>query len=319
MRLLKDVERQGTDDMPSLSSQQPTSTNKYADSVLTFAVLLASTLLVPHSTTAGEGWFRSILERDPEEDPFEERIETDRHDFTQSSRTVGRGVVQTELGYSYFYKDTEEELENAHTTPEMMVRVGLTDRLEFRTRWNYAWQFRNSEEEHHDSNGAEDLRFSIKYELCEGKGWIPEGALRLGWTAPSGGSAFTTGRVEPSIDYIFTYELAERVYLSGSAGVSSNGAGDFSLAGEGGEATGDFQAWSQSLALGLPVTERSELYVEWYGIFSNGADDEFSLSFFNIGVDYYLTKNIVADFRVGKGLTTDSDDFFGGIGGGFRF
>ncbi len=52
--------------------------------------------------------------------PYEKPIETDRHDFTQSARTVGRGVVQLESGYSYFYKDTDDEIEQAHTMPEML-------------------------------------------------------------------------------------------------------------------------------------------------------------------------------------------------------
>ena len=68
-------------------------------------------------------------------------METERHDFTQSAVTVGRGIVQVESGYSYFYKDTEDELESAHTAPEMLVRVGLSEDIEFRIRWNYVWQF----------------------------------------------------------------------------------------------------------------------------------------------------------------------------------
>ena len=46
-----------------------------------------------------------------------------------------------EGGYSYFYKDTHHETESAHTTPEMMVRLGLSEDIEFRLRWNYAWVF----------------------------------------------------------------------------------------------------------------------------------------------------------------------------------
>ena len=38
-----------------------------------------------------------------------------------------------------------------------------------------------------------------------------------------------------------------------------------------------------------------------------------------MGVDYYVTDDFVLDVRVGKGLTNDSDDFFTGIGGGYRF
>ena len=46
------------------------------------------------------------LDVDESRDPWEERIETDRHDFTQSPKTVGRGVGVIEMGYTYFYEDT---------------------------------------------------------------------------------------------------------------------------------------------------------------------------------------------------------------------
>lgn len=75
----------------------------------------------------------------PRRDPYKERIETDRHDFTQSTETVGRGVFQVESGYSYFYKDQDEEIESSHTTPELLLRYGLSDDIEVRLRWNYAW------------------------------------------------------------------------------------------------------------------------------------------------------------------------------------
>ena len=42
-------------------------------------------------------------------------------------------------------------------------------------------------------------------------------------------------------------------------------------------------------------------------------------TFSNIGIDYYLSNDIVLDIRAGIGLTTDSDDFFAGVGGGLRF
>jgi hypothetical protein len=38
-----------------------------------------------------------------------------------------------------------------------------------------------------------------------------------------------------------------------------------------------------------------------------------------MGVDYYLTDNLVVDVRAALGLTKDSDDFFCGVGGGYRF
>ena len=48
-------------------------------------------------------------------------------------------------------------------------------------------------------------------------------------------------------------------------------------------------------------------------------EDNVAISFYNVGIDYYVTHDFVIDFRVGVGLTKDSDDFFAGAGGGYRF
>ena len=87
--------------------------------------------------------------------PYAERIETERHDFTQSATTVGRGVVQIEAGYTFFYEDEDGKRETAHTGPETMFRFGLSEDIEFRLRWDYAWV----DGEIEDESGAEDLRW----------------------------------------------------------------------------------------------------------------------------------------------------------------
>jgi len=129
-------------------------------------------------------------------DPYEERIETERHDFTQSAVTVGRGVLQVEGGYSYFYKDTGEEIEGAHTTPEMMIRVGLSEDIELRLRTDYAWQFIDEDP---NKSGAEDLRVTLKLQMtrqCEFcDNWTPTSALEIRASAPTGGDAWSTNVV----------------------------------------------------------------------------------------------------------------------------
>ena len=69
---------------------------------------------------------------------------------------------------------------------------------------------------------------------------------------------------------------------------------------------------------GLGEIERV-LLAEWFGIFSDGRADELVISVYNLGVDHYVTDDFVIDFRAGVGLSDDSDDFFTGIGGGYRF
>ena len=61
------------------------------------------------------------------------------------------------------------------------------------------------------------------------------------------------------------------------------------------------------------------MYNEFFGLFSHALEDDFTIVVYNIGFDYYINDNFVVDIRVGKGLTDDSDDFFTGIGGGYRF
>jgi hypothetical protein len=40
---------------------------------------------------------------------------------------------------------------------------------------------------------------------------------------------------------------------------------------------------------------------------------------FNVGIDHYVTDNFVIDWRGGVGLSEDAEDFFTGVGGGYRF
>ena len=47
--------------------------------------------------------------------------------------------------------------------------------------------------------------------------------------------------------------------------------------------------------------------------------DDFVVSIFNVGLDHYITDDFVIDFRAGVGLSEDSDDFFTGVGGVYRF
>lgn len=249
--------------------------------------------------------------------PWEERIETERHDFTQSAVTVGRGVLQLESGYSYFYKDAHGEVENAHTVPEVLARVGISEDVEFRLRWNYAWRFIDEKE---DLVGAQDLIYSVKLQVTrpEEPSWLPTTALELRGSAPTGGVDFSTGKVEFGLDYIYLWELGEGLTLTGSTGFATDGLGEFSLIPE--EPTKDrFEILTQSVVLGLELTEANTVYAEWFGIYSDDLADEFVISFFNIGVDHYVTDNLVLDIRAGVGLTEDSDDFFGGVGGGYRF
>lgn len=268
---------------------------------------------------AEDHWLRRccIFGGESDRDPYEEPIETDRHDFTKTTKTVGRGVAQIEGGYLYFYKDTGEDVEQTHVTPELVLRYGLTDDIEFQVRWNYAWRF---PEEEDSLDGAEDLRLAFKVALWDQDDWLPETTVIARMTAPTGGSAWTTEAVEAGGQVIYAWELCEGWELAGTTGGFTDGAGDVGFQDAELGQDDSFVIWAQSIALGIPVApDISKAYLEWFGFWSYGLEDELTSQYLNIGVDVLLTDNVVVDFRVGTGLTDASEDFFAGVGGGVRF
>lgn len=287
---------------------------------LVFSALALHGLVAAPSAEGSEPFLKfaddlRIFSHEADRDPFEERIETERHDFTQSTKTVGQHVIQIESGYSYFYKDKDQEIESSHTTPETLIRIGLSDDIEFRLRFTYDWRFIEVEE---DLSGSQDLIWSFKFRVTDQDAWIPESALELRMTAPTGGSDWSLDGVAGGFDYIYGWELLEGWELYGSTGCATNGLGDFSSLPE--DPAGDeFVVWSQSVALGIELTEQMTFYSEWFGLFSHALEDNFTITVYNVGVDYYLTDNLVVDLRAGVGLSEDADDFFTGVGGGYRF
>ena len=125
-----------------------------------------------------------------------------------------------------------------------------------------------------------------------------------------------SSRLRPRLHLPVGSRRARRI--AGSTGFGTNGFRDIGFLGEE-PGEDNFTAIFQSVALGLEISERNTLYVEWFGVFSSGREEEYSISVFNMGVDHYITNNFVVDFRAGVGLTEDSDDFFTGVGGGYRF
>ena len=261
-----------------------------------------------------ESEIETEIETETESETENERVETERHDFTQSTTVVGRGVTQVEFGYTFFQSSGETEVEDSHATPELLIRYGLTEKVEFRLRYNEVWQF--GEE---DRAGSEDLHWAFKVRTTEQAGWRPESALEIRFTAPTGGVDWSTDEVEFGLDYIYGWRINPRVEIYGSSGFSTNALGEFAFR-PSAPADEEFILYTQSVAIGTELSERVTAYTEFFGLFTDGfEDDEERPVFFNVGLDYYLSDNVVLDIRAGTGLNGDAEDLFFGMGGAFRY
>lgn len=238
---------------------------------------------------------------------LDEPLVTDRPDFTEASSTVGRGVVQLELGYTYIFDDDGTTSTKSHSYPEPLLRYGiLAEWLEFRLGWNYP----SEEIAEMDISGSEDLYLGFKIGLTPQEGILPEMALIPQMTVPTGADEFTAGEVLPGLNWIYSWEINDFISTAGST--QFNRASD--------EGTGNaYTEWAQSWTIGYSLTEKVGAYTEWFALFPQSADTAKPEYYFNGGFTYLINNNVQWDIRAGLGLNEAADDFFFGTGLSIRF
>lgn len=180
---------------------------------------------------------------------YAEPLATDRPEFTEATSTVGRGVTQFELGYTYVSNDdagTEQ-----HSAPELLIRRGIwKDWLELRV----SYPGLAIADSIVDITGSDDLYLGFKIGFTPQCGCLPEMAIMPQMLVPTGSSALTNDEVLPGINWL--WDLNERWSFIGNTQV--NRALDDSQ-------PAAFTIWTQSLALSTTLTDRLGVYGEWYG------------------------------------------------------
>jgi hypothetical protein len=240
-----------------------------------------------------------------------EPLVTDRPDFTEASVTVGYGVAQLETGYTFTYNDDEGEITRNHSFPESLLRVGmLADWFEFRMDWNYAAEEIEIGGIEDDESGAEDLTLGFKIALTPQECILPETAIILQTTVPTGSDAFGADEMLPGFNYLYGWEIVEGWETGGSTGINAD-VDD--------ETDDSHVLVSQSWTLNHDLSDRVGSYIEWFSLIPTSADTNHTESYANGGFTVLLDDNIQWDIRAGVGLNSAADDFFAGSGLSVRY
>ena len=241
----------------------------------------------------------------------DEPLAADRPDFTEVSTTVGRGVAQLEMGYTYLFDDQDGEKTAGHSLPETLLRVGLlAEWLELRIGWNYAEQRTITGGGTTVETGSEDLYLGLKLGLTPQEGILPEMVLIPQMTVPVGDPPFTAGEVLPGLNWVYGWEISDRISLAGST--QGNGAID--------EATGGrYLEMAQSMVIGYTLLDRLGAYTEWFAFFPYSADTAKPEHYFDGGFTFSVTNDLQLDVRAGVGLNDAAGDYFVGAGSVVRF
>lgn len=216
-------------------------------------------------------------------------IETDRPDFTESSSTVARGRFQLEAGYTAQRTGGSA----VHSLPEALLRVGLSDRVEFRLSQNFEASAGQLE--------VDDLVLGAKIGLGQQLGARPSLALLAQTVLPTGGQALSADMLLPSGGLLAGWQLDPR-WSAGASVLASREAGSRTVI-------------TVSMVVGRELASGWKGYAEWFTVQTvNTPASGLPQHYVNGGVTRTITSQLQLDARVGTGMGGAIRSTFVGFG-----
>lgn len=224
---------------------------------------------------------------------------TDRPDFTESSEVVGKGIYQLETGMSYEGDGAGDARSRAFATPQALMRIGLSKRMELRLGGDGFLSERDgvgANQVH--TTGGSDFEAAVKIRLFgQDKAGFDMAIIPI-VSFPIGSEAFSSGGVDPTVKITWARSLPAGFDLSGNVNVSSLTEGD-----------ARFSQMAYSWSAGHGLVAGWGMYWELYGFSALEKDGNYAWTF-NTGVSHPIGPNRQVDFTVGHALTSAAPDWF---------
>ena len=239
---------------------------------------------------------------------------TDRPDQTESAETVPPGYIQIELGGTMSHEDRDDLQLETIEGPGILVRVGLSERVELRLGWQ-GWvsedfRFHATDQvaaSRSDRSGQGDTDLGFKLRLHSGGGSSPQVALMAGASIPTGDDEFTSDAADPYFRLSVAHTLTDRIGFGYNLGAQR----ETDPAG-----SSDRQRTTSFLyttVLGFSLSDRLGAFVELFGQADEGSAGETSTSF-DAGLTFLARPGLQFDLAAGIGLSDAAGDWFVGLG-----
>lgn len=226
----------------------------------------------------------------------QDAISTDRPSFGAGSAIISPGLFQVESGYTLTHTETVD----VHTIGEVLVRVGVVERLELYLGLN---SYAIVDGPTGSIDGIEDATAGIKVRLHEPPLAAPVGAptvsALLTSRLPTGADALGEDELQPEGRLLVDWSF-EDFGLGANLGVGFPSSG------------GDhFAQLFASLAASTSLSDVVSAYLEYYTL-QPAAEGGSNAGFLNAGLAFLAANHVQLDGRFGVGLNgTDTDYFFG--------
>ncbi len=222
-----------------------------------------------------------------------EPIQPDRPGLATGTYTVNPGQMIIESGIQTDFR-RDGARQSAWSIPQLTLRGGITDALEWDIIWNGAALT--------DANGEPsdwsltDVAIGGKYSLYEGDS-INITALGL-VSLPVGTDPSTSDAFDPLLGLLWDASLSDQISLFGAIQASTF-------------ETDDGRAHDVQVALGATFSHSDSLatFIEYFA--AKPYADEPSTEIVDAGVTYLLNEDIQLDFSAGVALNNATDHFIG--------
>lgn len=222
---------------------------------------------------------------------------------------VMRGRVQLEGGYTFVHDRIAGATISEHVLPDLLLRVGLTDRLEVRLGWpGYLARSHDAPWSELPEGEVLDPNVGLMFDLFPQHGWIPQTAVAGAVPITLHGNLFAMDSFQPLGQVLYCWELGERTALVGTTGVAQRrDPGD------------DYLQFQQTACLDYLLTDRLDVFAEWEMLVDHGSADDGSQHMLGGGIGYLWTDALQVSWKAGVGLDASAPDFLTGIRFALRF
>lgn len=230
----------------------------------------------------------------------EDEINTDRPDFVESSNVVGKGRFQIETSIAAERDKVDGGREKTYSTPTLL-RYGVSDTVELRLETDGRMRVVTTDASGQRStdNGYADVSLGVKWHIADEQGARPSVGMLAHVDLDTGSAAFRAPGKGGSLRAALEWELADEFSLGVMPGVAwiTNDEGRR-------DATGIF-----AVVLGKGWTDQLRTFVEYSAQKIAHARDGGSVSTFDVGAAYLLSKSVQIDTALSRGLNDRAPDW----------
>jgi hypothetical protein len=229
--------------------------------------------------------------------------------WTQRIARLARGRTQLEGGYSYLRGSAEGSDWTQHALPDMLLRFGLSDRLELRLGWpGYVSSDSDDPAIGSGFTGTLDPNVGVLYDLWGQRGWLPQTAVLAAVPVPLEGNPFALNSLQPLSELMYSWGTSDRTAITGRSGFAM-----FEAAGD------NYTQFQQSLSFDVILTERLGAFVSWDMLANHGSWNGTSQHMAGGGLSFLLTERLAISWRSAVGLNSAAPDFLNDIRFAYRF